>query len=147
MALNSISIMGRLTADPELRQTNDGTPVLSFRIAVPKSTRRNSAEGPREANFFPCVAWRGTAENIAKFFKKGQRIALTGSLQSREYVTKEGANRVDTEIIVDSFEFVEPREATASRPAQAMTSASPQEIFGTYTPTDSDIADPVELPF
>lgn len=122
MALNICNLMGNLTADPELRQTPDGTPVLTFRIAVPKPfSKKEGDDGKANANFITCVAWRQNAENIAKFFKKGQRIIVLGSLSTRDYVDKEGNKRYDFEVVVDRFEFVERKE----NPATGAPTAAP----------------------
>ena len=82
--LNRSIIMGRITANPELRQTQGGVSVLSFTVAV--DSRFTNQNGERQTNFIHCVAWRHTAEFISKYFVKGQMIAVDGSLQSRSYV-------------------------------------------------------------
>lgn len=121
MALNIVNLMGNLTADPELRQTPDGTPVLTFRIAVPKPFKKDAEDGKSNANFITCVAWRQNAENIAKFFRKGQRIIIQGAISTGSHVDKDGNTRYDFEVVVDRFEFVERKEnpATGAPVAQA----------------------------
>ena len=82
--MNRVCLMGRLVADPELRQTTSGVSVATFRVAVDRNFQsKNSAE--RQADFIPCVAWRQTGEFISRYFSKGRMIALEGSLQSRNY--------------------------------------------------------------
>lgn len=101
--LNRAIIMGRLTANPELRQTQGGVSVLSFTVAV--DNRFTNQNGTRTANFIHCVAWRHTAEFVSKYFVKGQMIAVDGSLQSRSYVDKNGNNKSVLELVVENVSF------------------------------------------
>lgn len=101
--LNRAIIMGRLTANPELRQTQGGVSVLSFTVAV--DNRFTNQNGTRTANFIHCVAWRHTAEFVSKYFVKGQMIAVDGSLQSRSYVDKSGNNKSVLELVVENVSF------------------------------------------
>lgn len=105
--INSLVIVGRLTANPELRQTQSGVHVLSFTVAV--DSRFANQNGERQTNFIPCVAWRQGAEFISKYFSKGQWIGVQGSLQSRRYVDKNGNNRSVLELIVDNVSFCSSR--------------------------------------
>lgn len=101
--LNRAIIMGRVTANPELRQTQGGVSVLSFTVAV--DSRFTNQNGERQTNFIHCVAWRHTAEFVSKYFVKGQMIAVDGSLQSRNYVDKNGNNRSVLELVVENVSF------------------------------------------
>lgn len=101
--LNRVIIMGRITANPELRQTQGGVSVLSFTVAVDR--RFTNPNGERQADFIYCVAWRHTAEFISKYFVKGQMIAIDGVLQSRNYVDKNGNNRSVIEVVVENASF------------------------------------------
>lgn len=101
--LNRATIMGRITANPELRQTQGGVSVLSFTVAV--DSRFTNQNGERQTNFIHCVAWRHTAEFVSKYFVKGQMIAVDGSLQSRNYVDKNGNNRSVLELVVENVSF------------------------------------------
>lgn len=94
--MNNVSLMGRLTADPELKQTYNGVSVLSFCIAV---DRPCSKDGNQQADFINIVAWRQTAEFVSKYFSKGQMIALEGCIQTRPYEDKNGNNRIAFEVI------------------------------------------------
>ena len=87
--MNSICLMGRLTADPELKTTQSGVSVTSFSVAVDRAYRSKDQE--RQTDFINCVAWRQTAEFITRYFHKGNRIALQGSLQSRSYTANDGS--------------------------------------------------------
>lgn len=101
--LNRVVLMGRLVAEPELKTTNTGISVCSFRIAVEKNYVKQGTE--RQADFIDIVAWRQNAEFLCKYFTKGQLIALEGSLQTRTYQDRDGNNRYVTEVLVDSFFF------------------------------------------
>lgn len=101
--LNRIILMGRLTADPELRQTAGGTSVATFCLAVERNYQGQN--GQRQADFINCVAWRQTGEFVSRYFSKGRMIAVEGSLQSRKYEDKTGAKRVAFEVVVDQALF------------------------------------------
>jgi len=102
--MNHVVLMGRLARDPELRNTQSGLPVASFTIAVNRRfADKNTNE--RQADFIDCVAWRGTAEFISKYFAKGAMIAVQGHLQVREWQDKEGNKRWSTEVIVEQAYF------------------------------------------
>lgn len=111
--MNSVCLMGRLTADPELRQTQSQVPVLSFSIAVDRAYQPKGQE-QRQADFINLVAWRQTAEFISRYFHKGQRIAVQGSLQSRQYTDKEGNKRTAYEVVVDNAFFCESKNGGGS---------------------------------
>lgn len=100
--MNNITILGRLTNVPELKTTPNGVSVTSFNVAVDRDYKVN---GEKMTDFLPCVAWRGTAEFISKYFVKGDMIAIVGSLESRKYTDKNGNNRISYEIIVKSANF------------------------------------------
>ena len=100
--INNVTLMGRLTAAPELKSTNSGTSVTAFCIAV---DRRFQKDGDKQADFINCVAWRNTAEFIAKYFGKGDMIAVTGEIQTRKYTDKNGNNRVAVEVVIDNASF------------------------------------------
>lgn len=121
--LNTVSLQGRLVADPELRQTQNGISVCTIRIAVDRDyVPRNGGE--RQADFFNVTCWRGTAEFVKKYFKKGQMIIVNGTLQSRSYDDKDGIHRYTVDIQADRVNFAGKRESagepyndTESRPA------------------------------
>ena len=100
---NKAIIMGRLTADPELRQTPNGHSVTSFSVAVDRPF--TGKDGTKEVDFLEVVAWRGTAEFICKWFKKGNPILVDGSIQTRQYTDKNGNDRRTHEIVADSVSF------------------------------------------
>ena len=111
--MNKAILLGRLTRDPELRQTNSGIPVMSFTIAVDRRFRSQSGE--RQTDFISCQAWRQTAEFLAKHFQKGSRIAVVGSIQTGSY-EKNGQTIYTTEVVVDEVHFADaPRDTRDSR--------------------------------
>lgn len=107
--INKSIIGGRLTADPELKQTPSGVSVCSFTVAV---NRRVSKDGQQEADFINCQAWRQTAEFICKYFKKASSICIAGSIQTRIWTDKDGQKRYATEVIADEAYFVDGKNDT-----------------------------------
>lgn len=122
--MNVISLIGRLTSDVELKQTTSGVSVCTFTVAVDRPKVKDTTD------FIPCVAWRNTAEFVAKYFKKGNRIALTGVLTSRKYQDQNGVNRTVYEVVVDNVEFVESKP----NPADIKREPEFEEL-----PNDSDL--------
>lgn len=104
--MNQVSLIGRLTRDPELRRTQNGNPVVSFALAV---DNRHKEDG---ADFIACVAWNRTAELIKQYVKKGHRLAVNGRLATRTYESK-GVKHYVTEVIVADAEFLEKKEKEA----------------------------------
>lgn len=100
--LNTAIIMGRLTADPELRTTQTGLSVTSFTVAVDRNYKSGDE---RQTDFINVVAWRGTADFVSRYFKKGQMIAVQGSIQTRNYEDKNGNKRTAVEIVADNVSF------------------------------------------
>ncbi len=100
--LNNVTLMGRLTAAPELKTTTSGVNVTAFTIAV---DRRYQQNGQRQADFINCVAWRNTAEFITRYFNKGDMIAVTGEIQTRKYQDKDGNNRTAFEVVINQASF------------------------------------------
>ncbi len=109
--INRVILMGRLVADPELKTTNTGISVTSFRIAVDRNYVKAGEQ--RQADFFDIVAWRSSAEFVCRNFSKGSLIAVDGQLQSRNYQTKDGQNRTAIEVVADNVSFTGERRDTA----------------------------------
>lgn len=101
--INKAILVGRLTADPELRTTQSGVSVCSFSVAV---DRRFSGGGERQTDFINCVAWRQSAEFISKYFGKGKLIGIEGSIQTRNYEDRQGNKRTAVEVVVDNASFI-----------------------------------------
>ena len=116
--LNTVQLMGRLTADPELKTTPNGVSACTVSLAVERNYAKNNQ---REVDFIPVVMWRKTAEFAAKHFRKGQLICVTGSLQSRSYKAKDGTNRHIIEVVADQLYF------TGDKPQQAAPAQQTQQ--------------------
>lgn len=110
--LNHIVIMGRLTAAPELRYTQQGTPVASFTLAVDRDFQSGGSE--KQTDFIPCVAWRKTAEFVSKYFTKGSMAVASGRLQLRDWTDKDGNKRRTAEVVAESVYFGESKKRDAS---------------------------------
>ncbi len=107
--LNVIAVMGRLVADPELRKTTNGISTTTFGIACDRNFVKSGSE--RQTDFFDIVAWRSTAEFACKYFRKGQLIAVNGSLQTRSYEDREGKKRKVYEIVAENLHFADSKQS------------------------------------
>ena len=113
--LNKVVLAGRLTADPELKQTQSGISVTSFSIAVNRRfVSRNNEQSEQQTDFINIVAWRQTAEFISKYFRKGSAICLTGSIQTRTWQDNQGQKRYATEVVADEAMFVDSRNESGA---------------------------------
>lgn len=146
--LNSISIMGRLSSDPQLRRTASGKAVASFSVACERDFK-NQQTGEKEVDFIECVAWGGTAEMVEKYFHKGQMAVATGRLQLRGWTDKNGQKRRTAEILVNSVYFCGSKESGTQASSGADNGYSAQ-AYQTTAPaanfTELDGADE-QLPF
>lgn len=137
--LNHIAIHGRLTREPEMRQTQSGVSVCNFTVAVDRSFARQGED--RQTDFFDCVAWRGLGEMVGKYFTKGKEIVVTGEMQSRKWQDKDGNNRVSWEIQASSVDFCGSKgDSSNSGTSAAYPSAAPDGQF-------EELTDSEELPF
>lgn len=114
--MNKVMLVGILAADPKMRTTQSGVQCASFRVAVQR--RFANSQGVREADFISCIAWRQTAEFVSRYFRKGSRIGLVGTLQTRSYQAQDGTKRYATEVVVDEVEFVAPKEGGGQAQSQ-----------------------------
>lgn len=138
--LNHITIMGRLTRDPELRYTQSGTAVASFTLAVDRDFSDKSS-GERQTDFIDCVAWRQTAEFVSKYFPKGSMAIASGRLQLRDWQDKEGNKRRSAEVLADNVYFGESKK-DGYAPAKGGVNAPPPS--GKFSEIDGGDGD---LPF
>ena len=104
--MNKVFLIGNLTKDPELASTNSGIKFCRFTLAV---SRSYSKDGKRETDFLPVVVWRAQADNCARYLKKGSKAAISGSIQTRSYDTRDGSRRYVTEIAADEVQFLSTR--------------------------------------
>lgn len=138
--LNKCILMGRLTRDPELRHTASNTPVTTFTLAVDRNVKRTNDNAQQTADFIDIVAWDAKADFAAKWFRKGQLVAVCGRLQSRKWQDNEGRNRVAIELIADELHFAESKkeasggEFHAPAPVSAYSAASADSIPQAYFP-------------
>ena len=107
--MNKVILVGNLTRDPELTETPSGVSVCRFSIAVSRDYA--NSDGTRETDFFNITVWRGRAENCGKYLKKGNKVAVVGSLQTRSYEDKDGIKRNVTDVIANEVEFLTPKTA------------------------------------
>jgi single stranded DNA-binding protein (ssb) len=145
--LNHVVIMGRLTRDPELKTTGSGLSVTSFSVAVERDFR-NQETGEKEVDFIDCVAWRHTADFVCKYFAKGRIAVVSGRLQIRNWIDKEGNKRKSAEIVADNVYFGDSKKSE-SDPGTVSTyggQGSEQYTPAPIVPVDVDEPDD-KLPF
>ena len=146
--LNKVILGGRLTATPELKQTQSGVPVTTFSMAV---RRKMSSSGQQpETDFFYVTAWRGTAEFICRYFKKGSAICVAGSIQNRSWIDPNGTKKNATDIVADEAYFVDGKgEADAAdQLAMGVNNAPTAQNFGDRSqPKFEEIKQDDDLPF
>ncbi len=125
--LNHITLMGRLTRDPELRRTGSGVAVASFSIAVDRDFGKNE-NGEKETDFIDCVAWRQTGEYVSKYFTKGRMAVVSGRLQIRSWTDKDGNKRRTAEVVADNVYF-----GDSKRDGDGGNFSAPPSGFGGYS--------------
>lgn len=135
-SFNKVILIGNMVADPELKKTQSGTSVCSFKIAV---GRRIKSDGQPEADFIDIVAWRGTAEFVCRYFRKGNPILVCGQLQVRPWTDQNGQKRYSTEVVADECTFVE------SKKNNVQTDNAPS--YGGDQSGFEDLSNDDELPF
>ena len=141
--LNRITIMGRLTHDPELRYTQTGTPVCSFSVACDRDYK--NATGERPTDFIDCVAWRNLAEFVGKYLTKGRMAVVDGRLQLRDWFDRDGNKRRSAEIVANSINFGDSKPQQQDQEATAPSYAAPGAYSGGYS-TEAP-KDDGDLPF
>lgn len=138
--INRAVVCGRLVRDPELRRTQNGTPVTSFTLAVNRTFK--NADGQQEADFLNCVAWNKTAEIVDQYCSKGNLVGVEGRLQSRSYQDNQGNNRTVVEIIADQVQFMQSKDSS-NHPAETMAQAS-KKYYGRNRVANSIYPDQIE---
>ncbi len=136
--MNKAILMGRLTADPEMRHTTTGKSVCTFRLAVNRRFVRQGEE--QQADFFPIVAWEKTAEFCNNYFRKGQQVAIVGRIQTRTWDDPEGNKRYITEIVAEEAHFADSKNSSTTD--NNNYNASNTQDTGGFYPVEDD-----ELPF
>ena len=143
--LNHITIMGRLTKDPEMRRTGSGVAVTSFTIACDRDFKGNSGE--KETDFIEITAWRNTAEFVSKYFTKGRMAVVSGRLQIRSWTDKDGNKRKSAEVVADNVYFADSKkeESSGYQPGSNAQNYAPfSEPLQDYAVLDGDDS---QLPF
>lgn len=135
--LNNITIMGNITRDPELRRTQSGTSVLAMNIAVERDYK--GKDGKKETDFIDCVFWGKTAEYAAKYFTKGRRVVVNGSLQSRKWTDKNNNNRISWEVQGSSIYFADSKQSNGSSKSNVVEAQENNEF--------AEIEEDGEIPF
>lgn len=143
--MNVVCLVGRLTADPDMRKTPNEIDVCSFSVAVGSSQK--NTDGTYKTDFINCVAWRASAEFISKYFKKGQMIGINGAIQTRQYQDRDtGKNRTAFEVLVNNIYFVEGKKGTSEKSAATSPQAVQQgfstgnlDDFSTVASEDGDL--------
>ena len=142
--LNSVCLMGRLTADPELKSTQSGVSVCSFRIAVDRTYTPKGQE--KQTDFINIVTWRSTAEFVSRYFRKGQLVAVQGSIQTSQYTDRDGNKRTAYEVVADNVFFAEsknggtaPVAPTVDYSDRVPQSAPPADDFEVIPDNDDDL--------
>lgn len=137
-SLNKVILIGRLTADPELKQTGSGVAVTSFTLAV---DRKHSKDTEKKADFITIVAWRQSAEFICKYFRKGSAIIVLGELQTRSWQDADGKKRIATEVVASEVSFAESKK-------NPETNAPTASNFEAYSQANfEEVNDDTPLPF
>lgn len=138
--LNSVCLMGRLTADPELKSTQLGVSVCNFRIAVDRTYTPKGQE--KQTDFINIITWRSTAEFVSRYFRKGQLVAVQGSIQTGQYTDRDGNKRTTFDVVADNVFFAEKKAESGETKQGAGYDHSP-DIQGDF----EEIISPDELPF
>lgn len=150
--LNKVVLVGRLTADPELKQTQGGTAVTTFTLAVNRRYQPKNEDGSpaqQQADFINCVAWRQTAEFLCRYFRKGASVCITGAIQTRSWTDQHNQKRYATEVVADDVMFVDSKSESGAAPGADNTqrgSAVPPAIDVVTAPSFEPMKDE-DLPF
>lgn len=129
--MNTAILMGRLTADPEIRTTNSGLNYCRFTVAVDRYTKGED----KKTDFINCVAWRQTAEFVERFFSKGKMIAVQGSIQTGSFTNKDGAKVYTTDVLVDKVHFCGDKGSVTNQSAAAAV----DNVYSESSPADDDL--------
>jgi len=141
--LNKIILMGRLAREPELKRTTSGTAVTSFSLAVDRDFKSQSGE--KETDWIDCVAWRGTAETVCKYFTKGRMMIVVGRLQIRDWTDKDGGKRRSAEVVADNVYFADSKRSESNENQKENFNALSGRLSDDFVPALND--DTSELPF
>lgn len=136
--LNKTFLMGRFVRTPELRRTQSGTAVTAFSLAVERDFK--ASNGEKGVDFVDCVAWRGTAEFVTKYFSKGRMAVVEGRLQMHNWVDDQGNKRTKAQVVAENVYFADSKQGGAT-PAPSAPSAPPNNPYGGFTPMPSEFGE------
>lgn len=137
--------IGNLTRDPDYSETSSGVAVCRFSIAV--NRRYTTANGERETDFFNVTAWRGLAETVAKYCKKGQKVAVIGTIQIRQYEANDGSTRTSVEVVADEVEFLSSKSGDSENGGNSGNSGRAGNAARTRRPTLETLDEDSGIPF
>lgn len=137
--------IGNLTRDPDYSETSSGVAVCRFSIAV--NRRYTTANGERETDFFNVTAWRGLAETVAKYCKKGQKVAVIGTIQIRQYEANDGSTRTSVEVVADEVEFLSSRSGDSENGGNSGNSSRAGNAARTRRPQLETLVEDSDIPF
>ena len=140
--MNKIFLIGNLTRDPEMRSTQNGTPVCTFTVAVNRRGRQGAEAGQPEADFFRVTTWRQQAETCSRYLAKGRKVGVTGTLTLQSYTGSDGQQRYSLEVNADEVEFLTPRGEGGGENRAASQENTSQENSNGFVRVDDD-----DLPF
>lgn len=150
---NKAIIGGRITADPELKQTQSGIPVCSFSVAVSRRFQSKNSDGQQQADFINVVAWRQQAEFVSRYFHKGSSICVVGSIQTRSWTDGQNQKRYATEVVADEISFVDSKGDGAAAVQGGMPSYNAEGYTPSYSsqedvaPKFDEVSNDDDLPF
>ncbi|MCD8040554.1 MAG: single-stranded DNA-binding protein [Clostridia bacterium] len=144
--MNKVFLIGNLTRDPELTETSAGTSICRFSIAV--NRRSGSADGERKADFYRVTAWRQLGETVARYAKKGNKVAVIGNIELNSYTDKEGTERTSVDVIAQDVEFLTPKGSTEDYGDNNYSQApAPSSSSGRKKPALQSFDDDGDIPF
>lgn len=143
--MNKVFLIGNLTRDPELTETANGVSVCHFAIAVNRSY--TNGDGERQTDFFNCTAWRGLADNIARYCRKGSKVAVTGSIQIRNYEDNKGVTRTAVDVIAQDCEFVSSPKKEGNETSSDNTPRQSAGVGRSRRPAIQEFDDDGDIPF
>lgn len=142
--MNKVFLIGNLTRDPELTETSSGIAICRFSIAV---NRSYTSGGERQTDFFNCTAWRGLGENVARYAKKGNKVAVTGSVELRNYEDSQGVKRTAVDIVAQDVEFLTPRGGSNNSDSGYESDFAPAAPAERKKPALQSFDDDGDIPF
>ncbi len=143
--MNKVFLIGNLTRDPELTETSSGVSICRFAIAVNRNY--SGADGERKTDFFNITAWRGLGETVSRYAKKGNKVAVTGSIELRNYEDSQGVKRTAVDIVAQDVEFLSPKGSSGADGGFEESESAPAGGRGGKKPALQSFDDDGDIPF